>query len=1026
MPPEGAETSPVLAVVERLKLCAAALQLGGSHVGEAEQWLQRFQASGTAWQVCVAILEGGPKQDAAGDFLDAFCAQTLATHARALAGRYPRQMHEALSDSLERLLMLHLPARGKPAVWRQLALAVTAARIWLAKWQPADILAAGVLPLEVRWELLTLPTELLFCDRALPLSDVDLWHCAAARLWGACGEIFLHLCGASAVQAAKEAIGKPPLIVLAAWLRAARLSFQWLSGRQRDEAEPIRQLAKCAPALLHLAAESPEDACEVAQQLARWTLCDDAVTPLLSGLLKGIFRASCSRLVLLPLLADLAADRWVRAACCRRHLSSSEGTGAASAGALMVEMARDVANQAALLLSQSVSQSAQADLGSIGEDGEAAFAIWHTFATVLRIGTRGWADEADSAGSHAEWRISADELLQETLPLEFFRMLLAELLRTLRAPRSPTTAALHVLWQVRSSAQSAVAAWAQLMGDIPSWQEQLWLPLREMHAKLNATRTAPQPTEELWQETEAVLWLAFTLAASWPEPSSAPAAAAVVLEVGDILDLAPHPWRALLWSSACSLASTGPPEHASRLVEWMLQRPPQQAACGDVELLSLTELAYAQAVELACRQLPADAAAAGWTSEAARGAVVERIASLALVEVPASMLHETTCQSRARLLSAIRHMGMEAHSLCDALSTRVLPELAAAASAEAAASSGKQWFAAQTLLAVLGAVLPRGAAGSAMDASHPVVVLWRAYWQCFEAALLPQWRPLSAEDQPLACGCDILASAAIRVPVLLPTVLELLVKSIQQDTSPEKQLIALHKILSQVQPPPGQSQHTAQLLARSVFAVAGTLLDARAGDVMRNPEVLCEFYRLAAAALSCFLCDKQLRPLVIAEVPFVAGCLRLVSEALPSHGAAASGRMMRVVCLLLIGDEVNAPAHREVLCKLFPSLCASIARALASQDHMAASEAVADVAEILYRSAEAFQEIFLCALSEGLQAVDLVPAWCRQALHEHVAKRAEWPTRWAWTQQLHHIVEEWQREASHQVLRDRAVALGMA
>eukprot|EP00927_Polykrikos_kofoidii_P034121 TRINITY_DN28952_c0_g2_i1.p1 TRINITY_DN28952_c0_g2~~TRINITY_DN28952_c0_g2_i1.p1 ORF type:complete len:984 (-),score=189.48 TRINITY_DN28952_c0_g2_i1:61-2781(-) len=895
------------------------------------------------------------------------------------------------------------------------------ADIWLASWTPTAVVFAAGLPLPVRWELLTIPTELLFCDRALPLSDLDLWHYAAATLFDSCGAVFGHL-----IQEAPAAqgIGRPALQVLASWLRAARLSYQWLTGRARDEAAPVKALVCHGQALLALAAAAPEDACEVTQQLARWRKCDVDVSPLLGAFLELLFRSNFSRPrhdVLLPLLSDLAMDRWPRAAtgdieldwrAIAQHAIAAVRDGSTGTSGV----ASGVGTCAARATVRRNGEGVEEDTG---ESGEAGLAVWQTLATVLREGTREWSDEADHGGPHAEWFMPLEVLKQNAALPQLFSLLARELLEMLQAPASPTAAQLNSLWQVRSGAQSTVAAWARLVGDGPAWQEALWAPLQNVGRRLAPGATVVWE-ESLLREVEVVLWFSATLAASWRESAdtSAPPAAVAVLELGPALDSAPAPWRALLWCAACSLASTAPAEQCPRLIEWMLQRSPQQAANGSVELLALTELSYATAVEMACRLLP--------DGGGGNGAVTERIAALALAEMPASMLHDDSSKARARLLGTIRHtMGGDATSLCQGLSTRVLPVLQAAAAAEAeAAVQTKQdlrWYAAQTVLATLAAVLPRrrkggsdSVAGEGVVTSedHPAVLLWREYWSCLEAAMLPRWRPLCSDDQPLAAAAEVLAAAAVSVPVLLPDALRLLVQSVEHHVLPDVQLRALHVVLLKVPCPPLDPAVAAELLLKAILGVTSSLL-SRAKDMLESPETLTALFRVLAAALASGrggLCDGRLRPMLLVQVTLVCRCVGLLNEMLPDcTSPTAAEQMLRFAVRLVTGDELQQPAYRDGLAGQLPGLCASLCRALALQEHLAGPEGVVDAAEILYRAADAFPTELPGALAIGLRHVE-VPEWSREQLRKHVETRKEWPKRWEWTVQLQQIVSEWQSE----------------
>lgn len=218
-------------------------------------------------------------------------------------------------------------------------------------------------------ELLVLPPELLFRDRALPLDNVELWRRGATTLVEACDQVF-------AAVLSQQIRGATSLEVVAEWLRAARLSFEWL---EIDEAMPLRALQKHKANVFLLAEAFPEKACDVAQQLARWVRCDGEVWPVLRPLLDRLLPLALAPdppVQLLPLLADLAADRWPRAC---------------------VE-ASDALNIKA------VADAALAFVRSGDGNAEAALAVWQTFAATVQNGTMEWEDEAErGCGRHADW-----------------------------------------------------------------------------------------------------------------------------------------------------------------------------------------------------------------------------------------------------------------------------------------------------------------------------------------------------------------------------------------------------------------------------------------------------------------------------------------------------------------------------------------------------------------------------------------------------------------------------------------------
>ena len=827
-------------------------------------------------------------------------------------------------ESLETLLGKHLPPGGQSAVWRQLALALMCADLWHGTWSPSAVLSAGALPAAVRWELLRLPSELLFCGKALPLSDVDLWRAAAGTLLEACPDVFAQLLG--------EGCGGDGLQVLAAWLRGARMSFEWLAGF--DEAAPLRGLAPHVGRLCDAGLAAPGDACEVAQQLARWRRCDAELMPLLQPLLRCLFAGSAGHDVLLPLLADLAADRWPRAAVAEVELDW-----------------RAVARQAVASLRAALA----AGVERAGDEAEAALAIWQVFAETVRDGTREWSDEADYGGPHSEW-YAARELVQraEALP-ELFGLLGRELLEGLRVSAPLASEELRALRKVRATAQAALASWAGLIGQSPAWREALWSPLQNVGRQVAAaTRAGGALTEQQAREAEVVLWFSGTLAASWHEDEGAAPVSSAVLELG-FIDTAPEPWRALLWSAGCTLASTATGALCPQLVEWMIERSPY--AAGVPVLLEFTELPFAQALEVACRRLPG-------AGGAAHVKAAEHIAGLALSD--AGVLHEHSSRARAVLLRSMAHvMGHEAAMLCQGLSSSVLPALRGAVEGEVAAATAKgpleqPWHAAQTLAATLAAMLPVSDAAHppVVDAAHPVVALWREHWQFLEAALL-RWPP-SAGEQPLASAAEALAAVPAALPVLLPEVLRLLARSAASHRLPELQLKALRQALLTTPCPPLEPNHAAELLAAAICDAAEGLLgdDERAAEVSRSAPTLEALYKLLVSALfqgKASELQGRLRALLLGRWEAIRRSMALLTLALPGCSSdGATEQMLRFALQLVLGEELRQAEHRLRVASLLPSLCGSLCRALVVQEHLASAEGGAvDVAELVYRASEA-------------------------------------------------------------------------
>ncbi|CAK0819426.1 unnamed protein product, partial [Prorocentrum cordatum] len=222
---------------------------------------------------------------------------------------------------------------------------------------------------------------------------------------------------------------------------------------------------------------------------------------------------------------------------------------------------------------------------------------------------------------------------------------------------------------------------------------------------------------------------------------------------------------------------------SSPLPRWMLQRPP--GAAGVQTLPEFTELPFAQALEMACRQLPRGSAHA---------AAAQRVLQLAMA--PAPVLHRHSSKARALLLQAMgRVMHGDAAGLCRGLSAGLLPALRREAEAEARSQPGqvRQWLAAQTLFATLKAVLPAMDSAPVADTAnqaHPVAAVWQEHWPVVVAAML-HWEPSPVDDEPLASASEALGLAATSLPGLLREAVGLLVRSACERELPDAQLRAL-------------------------------------------------------------------------------------------------------------------------------------------------------------------------------------------------------------------------------------------
>eukprot|EP00927_Polykrikos_kofoidii_P054607 TRINITY_DN49008_c0_g1_i1.p1 TRINITY_DN49008_c0_g1~~TRINITY_DN49008_c0_g1_i1.p1 ORF type:complete len:1066 (+),score=166.65 TRINITY_DN49008_c0_g1_i1:64-3198(+) len=1002
----------------------------------AGEWLTNFQRAEVAWQISIDALRPGPLPSCDSELLQEFCAQTIGRLSRAFGVRHRPQDRKRLRDELEALLLLH--SQGRAPVWKQLCLALTCADLWLGTWSPAPALsapaapaAAAGLPRNVQRELLALPANLLFCDRALPLDSPQLRHAAAVALFESCSRVIPFLLfaeqGCDVDLPAAGGMGAW-LQVVASWLRALRKCLRCLPTL--DEAVPLRCLAAHGERLLRFVEVSPGDGAEVAQQLARWRCSHSELVIVLQPLLDRLFECICDgeRQVMLPLLEDLAADCWPRAAV----------------GELNLNWQR-IAEQALSVTRDSLKECED----SSGIDAEAALGVWLTLAVTLRDGVRELPgppslddvlvqeasqelprapnDEASGLGSDRarpshrpekrrrvgeSWHPSRELLAQtEALP-QLFAGLARALLELMSAPPWPEESALLELWDHRRAAQDVLGAWAHLVGDGTMWREAAWEPLTRVGHLLSSACDTIHGSDDVWRESEVVFWFCSALAASWPESSSAVPVASAVLELSNI-DAAPSPWRALLWASASSLAATAPAEQCPKMVEWMLERAPISA--GSPELMVLTEVQYAQAVERACRQI---------CSETAHVAVGERIASLAFVERPSVALHQDTAKAQSLLLRAMSHvMGRDSTLLCQGLSSAILPSLCVAVNAERDASLAQEdspWLAAQALFATLATAV----SGTGIDS--PAAALWQNHWKYLQDAML-SWTPSTVTDQPRLAAAEALTTAVIAMPRLLESGVKLLTQSAANTELPDVQLKALKEVVQRWPRnlPSADAQKAAEVLAAATIESCDALL-SRPQVLIDSPPTLAALYNLFAEAVrpsppgssGVGPCDDRLRPLIFAQpLRFTGRTLELVTRVLPDcTSAPASGAMLDFVAMLLAPEQgTSAGAHRSVLTAALTELCAAICCALASQDHFAELEAIAPAAQVLYHAADMFPEEISAALSTGLQRVK-VPDWSRLRLLRHIASRSEWTRTSEWLEYLHQIVQEWQRELRHVML----------
>eukprot|EP00448_Togula_jolla_P005216 CAMPEP_0170612744 /NCGR_PEP_ID=MMETSP0224-20130122/23888_1 /TAXON_ID=285029 /ORGANISM="Togula jolla, Strain CCCM 725" /LENGTH=990 /DNA_ID=CAMNT_0010938271 /DNA_START=9 /DNA_END=2981 /DNA_ORIENTATION=+ len=952
-------------------------------------WLVEFQRADGAWEVCFEALRHGPQSECEGELMQEFCAQTLARLARTFPSRLPADVQRCTRDGLQALLEMH--ARGPPCVWKQLALALASADLWLGSWAAVDALAASSMP-AVCFELLSLPTELLFCDRALPLSDRCLRQSAASALLQGCPRVFDFLLGGEC-PAGQEARA---MTVLASWLRAIRKSLRWLPTG--DETMPLRCVASHGQELITMVRIAPAEAIEVAQQLVRWKLCDEDLAAVLQPFLGCLFDASAGldQERMLPLLGDLAANCWPRAAL----------------GDFSLDW-QAVAAQAVKAL-----EWALADVCDETSDAEAALAVWQTFATTVRDGVHLPQEiqqgEEATGGERPQpmrkrtrtrqvgWQATPEQISASQELSQLFGLLVRTLLQLLRLPAWANEDTVVSLWTVRETARSLLESWGELLDASQEWHEAALTPVSRVGQLLAGGADGAGPAPDEWGEAEVSLWLSATVAACRPGHAASEQAAGAVLGLGQI-DAAPQPWRIMMGASSCTLASAGPQEQTAVLARWMLQRPPRSCT-ESTAFLELFELAYAEAMETVCSKFP---------SAVVHVDTGEQLFRLAFATWPPSCFHQNSAEAQRRLLRATWFaMGSDIGLLCQAISTKALPLLLQEVDAEASSAASEvdpPWHAVQALFSTLAITLP---AEPTAGTDHPGLPLWRQHWNYIEAALL-RWPVSSSTDQPAQAACTALVSAVRGLPALLPEALRLLTASAAQSALPDAQVGALRDVARGAPCPPLDATTAAGLLKEAITNVVGNLL-LRA-EVPQSPQTVTGIFELLSDAMrhspevaGAGLCDDRLRPMLVAEQGFLSRCLAFVGAVLPESSSAEAARAMMVFVSHLVGDREELLAKNNPLASSLPCLYSGIACALAAQEHLEDLENLGDVAETLCRLADAFPAEAAAALAGGLDAAQ-APATIREQLLGHVSRRGEWQ-RGEWLEELKQIVCEWHSE----------------
>lgn len=966
----------------------------------AGEWLANFQRMDGAWMVCVDALCAGNPNCCDAELLQEFCAQTLARLSRSFLTHHPQESRQAARDTLEGLLGMH--ANNPACVWKQLALGLTCADLWLGTWNAASALQSISLPLKVRRELLVLPPELLFNERALPLSEQRLRQAVASALQAASEPVFAFLLE-STVETPSPSEGAQSLLVLSAWLRAIRKSLRWLPGS--DEVAPLRHLAVHGDALAAAISVAPKEACEVAQQLARWNSCDIELAALLQPFLTCIFAAEFTGCELLPLLTDLASNCWPRAAL----------------GDFEIDW-QAIAMQALLLLRRSL----EAD-DDDGGDAEAILAVWQTFATTVRDGVSEPTGPQTGDGpmetkeeyeppekrtkTRQQWRVPPERIAESASLPQLYKLLITHLVELQGVRGSTDTEALIQTWNLRVVAVSVLGAWAELVGESVEWQETMWAPFRRVRALLAQSR-ADGGNEDVWHEAEVTLWLASSIASVWPRIAGTVPITSLVQEF-DATDNAPNPWRALLWSSACTLGALALAEHRPQLIDWMLRRSP--LAAGAPELLELTELPYAQALEHACQHLP---------SNVTHTEVGDRLFGLAFTQWPPSASHDDSLEAQAAILRAMRHaMGSDTVLLWQSVAGKVLPLLCQAVTAEAEKApteADPSWYATQSLFSTLTALVPSGTVIT--DEAHPAVAAFKELWRFFEAALV-QWPQSASTDQPAKSAAAALQEAVACLPTLLPEALSLLVRSSTIHDQPDVQLRALRGIAVAVPCPPIETTRAAELLAPAIANSVEGLL-ARPTVLVQSPQTLIAVFGLLAEALrpspagmtGLGLCEDRLRPALLSQPGFAEFCLSFICEGLPECPSAEAARdILLVSSRLLRGDEIKNTDFRSIVNSALPAMCTSVCQALATQKYLtdldADHEALADATDVFLCAAEAFPAEVTSALDSALVYAKC-PESCSDKFKQALASKAQWPQGPEWIEHVHQIVLEWQREIS--------------
>jgi len=1026
--PQNFQQNPsatVLAAVQELQKHVTCFWAGDEVV--AAQWLTNFQRSEAAWEVSVEVLRPGPLPSCDEELMQEFCAQTLARLSRSFGSQRSASVQHTCVEQLQTLLQAH--SMGQRGIWKQLALALTSVRLWTGKWAwPSN--GDLELPQEVRAELLSLPAELLFCDRGLPLDESKLRQVAAQALLQGCWTAFEELLRPGSQDAAS-------VRTVASWLRALRKALRWVP--LWDATQPIQSLASFGPQLLEKAASLPGDSAEVALQLTRWQqiVCNDDMAIMLDPVLSSIF---CSlgpeeSQRLLPLMCELSAGIWPRAAAGDIIL---DWHGLGEAAKEMLRLALKARIEQAPGEEDENEDDDEDGTGGVGADVEATLGVWERFAVTMSEGTQAAAatllEEDDDPGAprpekrsrreaEQNWKPSTEKIAQCENILVLFQMFMQGLLEMLRISSDPLDLeALKLLQRLRASARTSLAAWVKLIRQIPTWEETAFQPL---HLAIFSVTSGTEETldDATWRDVEAALWIGSVLAeeASKHGEGLAAEAALAVWELREPLSQALEPWRTWLLHSATSFAPAMPRERVPNYIEWMLANPPSSSFA--LEVLELTELPFMQNLRTLCERLPQGSPHIG---------LCDRLVLLVFVERPPKALHARVVEVKAAVLEAMRFAAGSDHAvLCQGLRQGLLPSLTQAAEQEAAqaladpSNKERPWTAARTLFALLRAALPlpeqqklsRAAGDGQGTATAASLALWKDCWRYIEAAMTT-WPQTESSEEPSKSAVAALVAAASALPGLLPDIVNLLAASVAKYDMPDIEFDALRTIISTVSCPPLDPASCAEVLCAAVASAAEAEL-RNEEDLTESPSTLAAFFQLLAEAIrpsplgtaGAGPCAGQLRPRLMARTDLINSSLSVAVQSLQNCTSEAA-----VIAILrflgnFVGTDKLAGTPLEQLKGSSLPLTAPVLQALSTLPQLQEME------EGLIAAAELLLRLFLALSSEDASNLlvlasteaGLAPG-SRDQLQRLLSTRSSFQNQTDWLEDFQQVVYQLQRE----------------